>query len=63
MTTDDIRFAMRWMDGDKLYGVKHVKGDAWTKPTGGANDHYEEQQHEANHFVPTDGETEAERNQ
>jgi hypothetical protein len=28
---ENIRFAIRWMDGHKLYGVKHVKGDAWTQ--------------------------------
>ena len=26
---DNILFAMRWMSGDKLYRVIHVKGDAW----------------------------------
>lgn len=28
-TREDIRFALKWSDGHKLFGVKHVKGPAW----------------------------------
>lgn len=44
------------------YGVR-INAEIAKQSTGGANDHYEEQRHEASQFVPEDGETEAERNQ
>ena len=35
----DIRYAMQWMGGDKLFGVVHVKGAAWVNvPTGMGGD-------------------------